>query len=327
LLGDLRLDLPYVAEPGREAAARRADRVDDPRLDRNARAPTGPVGARRSGAPHPEELPPQEVDGAPRPEAVLDRPGDDAGDERGGGRSPAGALRAVPNDRTEHCLRVRGELDERSHRVPGFHARDRGREPLRGPGHDRPEGREAALPFGEEPVRVADRPEHRTEVGTADPHVVEDQHGRPPVPAQPPQDPGQNLGGREPPSVEPLVEPLEEGGGDPVGPAQEPETDRDPAGVGRCGVRPEAVHRVPGRAAGDGRRAGTGRTGDPDDPGRGRSGDGGVEPSDHLLDFVLAGDRDRRHPIVRQDLGVRGRWHGSSIAVAYKNTVYRPHPR
>jgi hypothetical protein len=215
---ELRLPALHVAEGGRNPARRRSDGADDPRLDRHPEERSFDRPTTVGLGEVTEELALYEVDGPPGAPVVFHGVGHDAGDKPFGCRLAESALEAVGHDPTEDPRVVRSQRDERAEREPAPDGCFEGSEPLGGPRDERIERRKTALPFGEEPVRVADRAKHRREVRSSDPHIVQDEDDRATFSPDPAEESGQNLGDREPPAVEAFVQSLHQRGGHAMSP-------------------------------------------------------------------------------------------------------------
>jgi len=116
------------------------------------------------------------------------------------------AFGTVSNDGAEGTVRIRRQLHGAPDGEPSLQRRLRGPEPLRGAGEDRPGGRDPVLPFGQESIRIAESPKDGAEVGSTDPHVVEDEHGRSTLPTQAAKEPGDDLDHGEAAAVKPPVQ-------------------------------------------------------------------------------------------------------------------------
>jgi len=183
-------------------------------------------------------------------------------------------------------------------------------ERLRRARHDRPDRREAGFPFGQEPIRIPERPDQRHEVRTSDLDVIEHHDRRSRLPSNATEKPGQNFHDREPPAVESFVQTLQQCARDSVRAAQVGDAKGEKPGGGFARARAEPVRYLPRRATRDDRGSGSGRSGHSHDPRRTRSRNGWVESSDHLPHLVTTTDRYGRQPFVRQDLGAEGTHHG-----------------
>ena len=307
---ELGLPAPHVAEARRLPSRSRADGTDDAGLDRHPKRRSFQRPATRGLGERSEDLAPNEVDGASGAATVLDRAGHQASDHPAG-RGPAqGTLQSVGHDRAESALVVGWQHHERAEPELTLDRALKGGESLRGPGYDRPERGEPALPFGQEPVGVSDRANHGRKVRAPDPHVVQDQDDGTRLPSDPTEESSEDLGDRKSPTVESFIQPLYERGGHPMRPAQSRHAKHDQAREGAIRARSQTVRDVPGRPAGYRGGSRPTRPGDPDDPGSGSTGPGWVEASDDLVHFAAATDDDGREPVPGENLGTHGGEHG-----------------
>ena len=224
---------------------------------------------------------------------------------------PSARSARSPSGSRQSTVGVCGQANRLPDREPFPRRRDGGDPTLGRAGEDRPGRREAELPLGEESVRIFEGAQQGTEVRAPHVQVIHEEYRRPCLPPQAAQEPGQDLGHGEPPTVEPLVQVPQQRGGDSVGPPEARRPHRDDPRSGARRVRTEPVRHLARRPASHGARPAPRRPHDPHDPRRRARGREGIEPSDDLGHFPLAAEDHRGDPISGEDFGVGYLEHGT----------------
>jgi len=227
---EFRFEAFHLPESRRTTLRRDPNRPHHPRLYRERAELSGRYSVADLSDGNSEDLPPQQLDRPPCPPAVLDRTADDATDEIGGCRMSERPLGPIRDEGTECPWGIRCQRNERPDVRSRIHRPLDRLQSLVRPGEERPEGRQARFALGKKPVRLGERPHDRGEVGSSYAHVVQQDDRRSPLAPKAPHQSGEDLRYREPPTVEAVVESLEQGGGDPVRSSQEWGSDRENPG-------------------------------------------------------------------------------------------------
>jgi hypothetical protein len=175
---------------------------------------------------------------------------------------------------------------------------------VRSPCEDRPDRRNPRFSLRQKPVGTGERSEDRPQVGGPRAEVVEDDDRRAGLPAEAPEESGEDLRGRKPLAPEPFVQVLEHLRGDPMGAARPAGPDGDHDRRARPPLPPGALEETPGREPREGRgpRAGGSHH---ERPPRGGSGGNRVgEPADQSLQLDAPAEREWGDPILGEHLGV-----------------------